>query len=72
MFAIRSAENYHNLIEEFKQKKRDHEESIEIFKNKIHFSNTVNQLADYIALGKIKPSQIKTKTYFEMIYSWFL
>ena len=37
------AENYHNLIEEFKQKKRDNEENLEIFKNKIRFSITVNQ-----------------------------
>jgi hypothetical protein len=68
-------ESYSNLIIEYKQKLRDQEESMAIFKNKLKYCTTVNQLNQYFAVGTIKPTQIKPQaellTWSKYIYSFF-
>lgn len=65
------SESYHQVIEEMKAKRKQQEEELGLFSNKVKFGQCKDELDSFFASGKFKPSEIKPKTYLEMIYSWF-
>lgn len=64
-------EQYNACIEEIKKKKQEQQDNIEIFQNKIKFGQCTDELNSFFQAGKRLPSEIKPKTYLQMIYSWF-
>ena len=64
-------QSYNECIAEMKAKRKQQEEELGLFSNKVKFTHVKNELDSFFASGKYLPSQIKPKTYLEMIYSWF-
>lgn len=64
-------ESYSNLVVEYKAKLKQQQEDMGIFKNKLQFSTTVNQMNNLFITGAIKPTQIKPITWSKYFYSFF-
>jgi hypothetical protein len=55
---------------ELKQKSKEKEDEIELYKNKILFSDCKNELDNHILKNRKRPSQIKYKNKYGLLYNY--
>lgn len=62
--------SFQDCMIELKQNAKNREDEIELYKNKVLFSNVKNELDNHILKNRKRPSQIKYKNKYGLLYNY--
>ena len=69
---VLSSFSYDDVMSELKNRAITFKYEKEIFKNKLSFVNVMSELQDHVNKHRVKPSQIRSKNKYGLLYNYFI